>query len=172
MIPRFAAVALALALVVGVATGCRPEPAPSPTGPVFASEDEAFAAAEETYRAYVDALNDRRVDESSRPDPQSFLIGEALEVDIDTQRRLDESGLTLTGSTSVASVDPVSTELDAGSVRLDICLDSSGTRVLNGAGEDVTPNDRDSISLLTVAFLSSSSGLLIESSTTKVVGGC
>ena len=67
MISRVAAVSLALALVLGMATGCQPEPEPSPTGPVFANEEEAFAAAEETYRAYVDALN--QVDLS---DPETF----------------------------------------------------------------------------------------------------
>ena len=67
MISRVARVTLALAIVLGMATGCQPEPEPSPTGPVFATEEEAFAAAEETYRAYVDALN--QVDLS---DPETF----------------------------------------------------------------------------------------------------
>ena len=48
-----AATALALALDHGVHT--RPVPHRHPTG--FASEEDAFAAAEATYRAYVDALN-------------------------------------------------------------------------------------------------------------------
>lgn len=55
-----AAVFVAVALA-----GCAPEPAPTPSG--FADEDAAFAAAEATYRAYVDALN--RVDLS---DPETF----------------------------------------------------------------------------------------------------
>ena len=54
---RRAAAALVLALALGMTTACQPEPAPSPSAPVFATEDEAFAAAEETYRGYVDALN-------------------------------------------------------------------------------------------------------------------
>src|SRR5690606_38234156 len=38
--------------------GCSPEPDPTPTPTAaFASEEEAFAAAEETYRAYIDAFN-------------------------------------------------------------------------------------------------------------------
>ena len=64
---RRAAAALVLALALGMTTACQPEPAPSPSGPVFANEEEAFAAAEETYRAYVDALN--QVDLS---DPETF----------------------------------------------------------------------------------------------------
>ena len=67
MISRVVAATLALALVVGLATGCQPEPSPSPSGPAFANEEAAFAAAEETYRAYVDALN--QVDLS---DPETF----------------------------------------------------------------------------------------------------
>ncbi len=67
MLVRVASVTLSLALVIAVATGCRPEPEPSPSGPAFATEAEAFAAAEETYRAYVDALN--QVDLS---DPETF----------------------------------------------------------------------------------------------------
>ena len=67
MIRRAAAAAIVLALALGMTTACQPEPAPSPSGPVFANEEEAFAAAEETYRAYVDALN--QVDLS---DPETF----------------------------------------------------------------------------------------------------
>ncbi|MGA1827204.1 hypothetical protein [Microbacterium sp.] len=172
MISRVAAVAVALVLVVGMTTGCQPEPAPSPSGPIFANEDEAFAAAEQTYRAYVDALNQRRSDASSTPDPQSFLTGQALEVDIDTQQHLDQAGLALTGITEIASVSPVESRPDIGFVKVDVCLDSSGTRVVNDAGADVTPPDRQPISLITVDFLSVRSGLLIMASKTKVTGGC
>ncbi len=44
--------------MLAVLAACAPAPAPSPTtSPTFSSEAEAFAAAEATYRAYVDALN-------------------------------------------------------------------------------------------------------------------
>lgn len=48
----------ALALSAALLSGCvsDPGPTPSPTA-AFASEEEAFAAAEETYRAYIDAFN-------------------------------------------------------------------------------------------------------------------
>lgn len=51
--------ALGLLLLAGATlAGCSPapEPTPSPTA-AFASEEESFAAAEETYRAYIDAFN-------------------------------------------------------------------------------------------------------------------
>ncbi len=53
---RTAGLLIALAIATTV-SACTPEPAPTPTPTGFASEDEAFRAAEETYRAYVDALN-------------------------------------------------------------------------------------------------------------------
>ncbi|SFS03533.1 hypothetical protein SAMN04487846_1681 [Microbacterium sp. cf046] len=172
MISRLAATALALALVIGVATGCRPEPSPSPSAPAFANEDEAFAAAEETYRAYVDALNQRRSDPTSQPDPQEFLTGQALEVDIATQQQLDQAGLSVVGSTDVTSISPKSADPELGDVRLEVCLDSTGTRVLDESGHDVTAADRQPVSLLTVDFVFAAPDLLVESSTTKIVGGC
>src|SRR5690349_16979313 len=99
MVFRVVAAALAVAVVLGTATACQPEPAPSPSTGAFATQAEAFAAAEETYRAYVDALNERRSNPSGGLDPQTFLTGSALEVDISTQQQLDQAGLTLSGST-------------------------------------------------------------------------
>lgn len=61
--------ALGLLLLAGATlAGCSPapEPTPSPTA-AFASEEEAFAAAEETYRAYIDASN-----EVDLTDPKTF----------------------------------------------------------------------------------------------------
>ena len=57
MLARIASIAAAAAVVV-MLSGCVAEPAPSPTPTSpFASEEEAFAAAEDTTRAYVDANN-------------------------------------------------------------------------------------------------------------------
>ena len=63
---RLLAAAAVLACVLITTTGCFAQPDPEPT-PLFSSEEEAFAAAEATYRAYVDALN--QVDLS---DPETF----------------------------------------------------------------------------------------------------
>lgn len=171
MIARLAVTTLALAMVAALATGCQPEPQPAPSNRIFATEEEAFAAAEETYRAYVDALNQRRADPSSMPDPQTFLTGHALEVDIDTQQQLAQSGLALGGSTLVTRVNHISVDLTTGSVRLDVCLDSSDTQVLGADGQDLTPLERQPVSLLQVDLVAIES-VLIADSTTKVVGGC
>lgn len=93
---RPALVAVAIAVLL---TACTPQPGPSPSPSTtgFANEEEAFAAAEATYRAYVDALNARREDPESPVDPRSFLSGHALEADIESQRtgQVPWSGVTV-----------------------------------------------------------------------------
>jgi hypothetical protein len=140
--------AIAVAALVGAAlTGCAgsPEPHESTTTPM--SDEEAFAAAEETYRAYVDAVNARRVDEHSTPPPQDFLIGEALEADLETSRQLEQQGLRILGETEVTVTN--FRRIGSG-VELLACLDVSETRVINEAGEDVTPTDRAGSQAVTV----------------------
>lgn len=59
--------AVGAVLAVVLVSGCTPTPEPTPTPTGFANEEEAFRAAEETYRAYVDALN-----EVDLADPATF----------------------------------------------------------------------------------------------------
>lgn len=122
--------------------GCAPTPPEAEPTPTFATEAEAFAAAEETYRAYVDAVNARREDPGA-PDPQLFLIGDALAVDVDTQRQLDQEKLSVVGPSRVVSVVHEDLSRSFTSVDLTVCLDSGATRLVDGAGTDVTPTSRE-----------------------------
>lgn len=54
---RLTAHAAAALLALAALTACTPDPTPTPSPTGFASDEEAFAAAEDTYRAYIDALN-------------------------------------------------------------------------------------------------------------------
>ncbi len=155
------AVALAALAMVCLA-GCVPEPAPSPTPTGFASDEEAFRAAEATYRAYVDAVNARRQSPDSRPAPDDFLVGAALESSIKAQRRFAEEGIRLVGTTQVHTITPQSASLDH--VVLQICIDSSETRVLDEKGNDVTPADRDDVGGLEVDFVWATPAPLISES--------
>ena len=80
-----------------------PTPTPSPTG--FASDEEAFAAAEDTYRAYIDALSARQTGDES-VDPLDFLTGQALEDAINSDRQLELEQLELSGPITVTSIEP------------------------------------------------------------------
>ena len=162
-----------LAAVVAL-TGClspAPEPTPTPTA-VFSSEEEAFAAAEETYRAYVDAVNARRADPQSEPDPQSFLIGEALEADIDSLREFEELGIRIHGDSLIGSVVPASADVTTGDVALQVCYDSTGARIIDESGDDVTLADRDPTILLDVRFVAVDGDLLVESLSAVDGGSC
>lgn len=146
--------------------GCSTPTEPAEPTPSFTSEAQAFAAAEETYRAYVDALNQRRVDSTASPAPTDFLIGSALEVDLDTQRQLDEAGLAIVGVTEILLVVPEATSPSFDEIEISVCLDSSRTRVVDEAGTDVTPSDRASIVKALVKIVPVGDELVIESSDT------
>ena len=162
---RRAAAALVLALALGMTTACQPEPAPSPSGPVFANEEEAFAAAEETYRAYVDALN--QVDLS---DPETFeavyawTTGEANAGEKKSLSRMHADGWTVQGDTLITEVALDSFDDDGNpAVVLDICADVSDVQVLDSSGLSVVGPDRPDAQASVVTLVGSTS------STTRLV---
>lgn len=143
------------ALALGALSGCAPSPEPSPTKTaLFASDEEAFAAAEETYRAYTEASNARRNGDQS-VDPQDFLTGEALESHIDSLRALDEAGLRVVGDVSVVDFRPMSDSVrrDGQSLSAVVCLDLANARTLNSDGDDVTPSDRPQVIALGASMI-------------------
>ena len=151
---------VALAVGSGALIGCSPTPEPTPTPtPVFASEEEAFAAAEETYRAYNDAGN-------STGDGMDFLTGAALEGELGTTRYLEENDLTLEGASSIESFTGIDTEVEFSTVvvKARVCVDVSNVVVLNASGDDVTPTDRVDLLTLDVTFVGTDAELLISES--------
>lgn len=153
MLPRFVAATIAVALAVGLAA-CQPEPEPSPTGPVFASEEEAFAAAEETYRAYVDALN--QVDLS---DPETFeavyawTTGDANAGEKKSLTGMHADGWSVRGETRITSFEPVEYSTAEDPVVLaETCTDVSEVQVLDASGTSVVAPDRPTQQATRVQF--------------------
>lgn len=165
---------MAAALVCVALTGCgTPAPAPSPTTTGFASEDEAFAAAEATYRAYVDALNQRRVDENSSPDPQSFLSGNALSIDIETQQQLSDLGLKILGVTTIRDLEPFErSSWTEDRLLLQVCLDQQATQVVDSSGADVTPANRPQRQGLIITMANDKHHWLVSETTTGEESTC
>lgn len=163
-------VAFALSLVaLGMLSGCAPQPEPEPTPTaLFASEEEAFKAAEETYRAYTDAQNkDRAGDEVAKP--QRFLISKALEAQLSSDREFREQGIAVVGSTTVADFAGVEADISAGgtSVIANVCIDASELRAIDSEGADVAPADRAKIVGLSVTFKEVNEQLLIAETATS-----
>ncbi|WP_159502488.1 hypothetical protein [Microbacterium sp. 18062] len=152
-----AAVALA-ALICGCGSPA-PAPAPTPTG--FASEAEAFAAAEETYRAYVDALN--RVDLS---DPATFedvyqwTTGDLNASDREGLSRYHAEGFTVSGESVITTIEGNVWSPSSGEVSLAVCLDVSSIALVNASGDSQVQPDRTSVQSLTVALKPTQSGEL------------
>ena len=98
---------LLLTLLGALLAGCVAEPVGSATpSPPFRSEAEAFAAAEATYRAYVDALN--QVDLA---DPATFeavyewTTGEFNASERESLSRMHADGWTVSGSSVIESIE-------------------------------------------------------------------
>lgn len=155
-----------VAFATGALVGCTPRSAPTPTPTaVFATEKEAFAAAEDAYMAYNEAVNARRQGDTAA-DPQKYLTGAALESGLGADRYLAERGLHVVGSGRVISFEGDSTgkRKDTASIDANACLDVSETRVLDDYGTEVTPSDRPIRLLLALTFVSSADTYLISNS--------
>lgn len=153
-----------VALALGQLLACAPEHAPDPTPtPAFGNEAEAFAEAEEVYRAYNEALNERR-EGAEGADPQRYLTGLALESDIDAQNSLSTQGLRIEGTARVTSFTGESVDLRVEDSRIVglVCIDVSGVSLINEAGVNVTPPDRGSTVAQRVDFVGSKQSLVIS----------
>ncbi len=130
-----------------------PQPTPTPT---FASEAEAFAAAEATYRAYVDALN--QVDLA---DPETFeavyawTTGEANAGIRETLTQMHADGWAVTGRSVPTLVEPL--VLGASGLELAVCLDVAEVAVLDSSGASVVSDTRGDVQTMTVVAVPSPS---------------
>ncbi len=169
--PSVRALALAagvLTVALGCLTGCAPTPASSPTPtstPAFASEEEAFAAAEEVYRAYNDAVNARANGTGgAEADPQQYLTGLALEGDIDTQNLLASGDLQVSGDAAIVTFAAETADLDGDTPTMTgiVCIDVSDVSLIDRSGVDVTPLGREDKITQRVVFLGAEDSLRIS----------
>ncbi|WP_458041609.1 MULTISPECIES: hypothetical protein [Bacteria] len=145
---------LVVAALAALLAGCAADPVAKPTPtPTFGSEAEAFAAAEATYRAYVDALN--QVDLA---DPETFeavyawTTGELNAGERQLFTRMHADGESVTGASSVQLFSPTSFDKTDLSVTADVCLDVSGVDVIDQRGVSVVAPDRVDIQSMRVKF--------------------
>lgn len=162
---RSALAAIAL-VALALMTACTPEPAPSPspspTG--FASEDEAFAAAEATYRAYVDAANRVVLSDPRTFDPvYEHLTGEALSAAKKSFTRMGADGWKVGGTSRPTAVVP-SAGTSRDSVELAICVDVSDVTLTDASGTSQV-GERPTEQSLRAVIDRTSTGWLISSFT-------
>lgn len=171
---RVAVISGLVALVTCSLLACAPDPDPTPSPtPAFASEEAAFAAAEEVYRAYNDALNARSAG-TSGADPHQYLTGLALEGDIDTQNLLLASGMRVTGAAMLEAFIGESADIGGSASRVIAvaCLDVSSVVLLDDSGADVTPLERGDKIAQRIVFTGHGESMLIADETVADVSPC
>lgn len=164
------AIAAILATLVSLAA-CSPAPdaTPSPTAtPLFATEKEAFAAAEATYRAYTDASNATVLTDSDTFEAVfTWLRGDALTSARKNYSEYHAGGVTRVGDSTFDHFAPGSYDAEARTVVVTLCIDVSAVDVLDTEGHSVVPDDRPARRPLKVELASADTptGLAIFSST-------
>jgi hypothetical protein len=146
--------AAALAVVFALAvTGCVPQshkpppPTPSPSStPVFASDEEALAAATKAYAAYLE-VEDRVAEEGGNDIEQlsGYVTTDQLMREREAFKVFLSSGKVSRGASSfdTVSLEKYSTSSEGTTtLSLYLCLDVSNVRILGTGGVDVTPAGR------------------------------
>ena len=130
-------------------------PTPSST-PVFASEEEALAAAEEAYAAYLAMSNLISSEGGADPERIAPFVSESRLADelegFETYQNL-QIHTAGTDTYEVRELQRVD-ETEAGAeVVVYVCWDASAVRVIDASGMDVTPASREVRALLEVVLV-------------------
>jgi hypothetical protein len=143
--PRLLLVAGAAVILMAM-TGCV-EPTPRVTAgptasapPVFASEEEALAAAEEAYAAYLAAL-DGALTNYDTARLRKTSTGQALKEALASVEEFKKDARVLVGSSSADSITLIQYSA-AGDVSVYACLDVSATDVLGADGRSTVSEGR------------------------------
>ena len=147
----------AVAIGVMLLSGCLPQqptapPPPEPTAaPIFASDEEALAAATAAYSAYLAMSDLIAADGGANPERlEPFVTADRLVEDVAQFVEFAGSGRHLTGMTLFDSVSLQ--RFDDQMVAVYLCIDVSAVRLLDSANEDITPVDRPDRIPLEVGF--------------------
>ncbi|MFK3678818.1 hypothetical protein ACI2IP_13885 [Microbacterium sp. NPDC090218] len=134
--------------------GCSPEPEPTPTPtPAFASEEEAFAAAEETYRAYAEALNQVDFALPATFEPvYALLSGAAADSTKKAFSEFHAKRIRTAGVTTYDTVTRVSADLVGGVIHVNVCTDVSEVVVVDASGASIVSEERPPRQSMMVTF--------------------
>ena len=165
----------ALTLAALTLSGCSGPPAPPPAPPsptatqVFASDDEALAAATEAYAAYRAAID--KVAGAGGVDSapiKPFLTDKYIVEMVEDVRLFQTNGYRTTGETTFDSVrlQSIVDNGIAAEVVVYLCSDTSAILLFDGSGTDVTVPGRQSRTPLEILLSSST-----EDPQTLQIGG-
>ncbi|MCD1570484.1 hypothetical protein [Agromyces mediolanus] len=164
-----AAAAVAFGLVAALA-GCDAGPVdptssspPSPAPPIFASDEEALAAAEAAYAAYAAADAAILADGGKGSDRIKEHVSATYEPTVlKAYAQIAEGGLVVRGEGSIEGARLIEANREV--VQIYACLDVGGTVVLNAEGADVTPPERPLRTPMLLRFVPDEDRLLLDGS--------
>ncbi|WP_350352065.1 hypothetical protein ABS642_01970 [Microbacterium sp. A8/3-1] len=144
---------IALVLTSALVMGCSPAPEPTPTPTAaFASEEEAFAAAEETYRAYIDAFNEVDLGDPNTFEPVFiFTTGDYLKLEREDLSAMHARGDIRGGTIEVIEFSPQTYK--GSEVTARVCTDVGSTTFTDSEGVSLVPADRPSRVALDLTFI-------------------
>lgn len=163
----------ALALLVASAlAGCATEPTPAPThtaaatdAPVFASDEEALAAATKAYAAYLKASDAISNDGGTDPERIApFIAPSLLKSELEGFAGYRSAGAHSVGSTTfvVSSVQGIEASKDFGtSISLYICEDVSDLDVVDSKGVSLVSPSRTPLTPFEVTFEGSADSIVL-----------
>ncbi|PXA70683.1 hypothetical protein [Cryobacterium arcticum] len=152
-------------------SACAAEPTPAPTSapptaaPVFATDEEALAAAEEAYANYLSRSS--AIAHGGGVDAQlmtEVATGEALETEIGSFEEMSKAGTVGVGELQFDTLTVQSLDLSSGSLSAYVCLDVSGSDVVDGSGVSTLSEGRVERLPLEIGFVYDRDGgrLLLE----------
>lgn len=146
-------------LLLGAA-GCTAPSTPTPTSnpptvaPIFASDEEALAAATSAYTDYLSVAgtiaHEGGVDAQRMSD---VAVDEAFDTEIEALTGMADAGTVGVGEVRFDSFELQSVDSASGAISAYVCLDVSESDVINHSGESVVPSDRAKRLPLEVGFV-------------------
>lgn len=129
-------------LTLGALAACTPDPEPKPTKTaLFATDEEAFAAAEATYRAYTDALNRTDIsDAATFEHVYDWNTGTALASEKEALSLYHAENLTRIGESSFDSFTPLSASDQK--IVVHLCIDVSAVELIRSDGTSALTEGR------------------------------
>jgi hypothetical protein len=168
---RIGAVVVAGMLLLSGCGGGDPIPTLPPTPsatPIFASEEEALAAAEEAYAAYLEMWDS--IASGGGVDPErlaDYASGDFYEAELEGFETFRDNGWHAVGRSVLLSVDLQFADLtgqESIPVAAYVCVDVGSVDVLDGSGVSVVSPDRPDLQAFEVFFVLSAPGKLVPTS--------
>jgi hypothetical protein len=145
---------------------------PTPTAtPIFASEEEALAAAEDAYAAYLEMWD--LISSEGGADPEriaDFTTGDFYESELEGFQTFRDNGWRSVGQSRLHSARLQFADLTGGdptAVAAYVCIDGAALDVLDASGESVVSPDRPDLQAFEVSFEATLSGELVPAARTS-----